>query len=226
MENFWMVVRVIAVAVVALIGFGCMVAGAVSYYNGRLLAAIRQRLEASEARWQAEQHAADERLRFSQQLWKLEKRLQTAFSQQLKALEARSRADREASEKRLQAAFSQQLQASEERLQTAFSQQLKASEARLRTEQQASEKRLQGQISTSERAVRAHVDQQSTAFAKLNEVQHSALEAKVEGVSEEVKQAAESVTVLRTEVSRLEGYAERRVVEALRGTSGSTVGQG
>ena len=95
----------------------------------------------------------------------------------------------------------------------------------VRTERQASEKRLQGQISTSERAVRAHVDQQLTAFAKLNEVQHSAWEAKADGVSEEVKQAAESVTVLRTEVSRLEGYAERRGVEALRGTSGSTVGQ-
>ena len=96
----------------------------------------------------------------------------------------------------------------------------------VRTERQASEKRLQGQISTSERAVRAHVDQQLTAFEKLNEVQHSAWEAKVDGVSEEVKQAAESVTVLRTEVSRLEGHAERRAVEALRGTGGSTVGRG
>ena len=95
-----------------------------------------------------------------------------------------------------------------------------------RTEQQASEKRLQGQISTSERAVRAHADQQLAACEKLNEVQRSALEARVDGVSEEVKQAGGSVTVLRTEMSRLEGHAERRVVEALRGTSRSTVGQG
>ena len=128
----------------------------------------------------------------------------------------------QASEERLQAAFSQQVQASEERLRT----EQQASEKRLRIEQQASEKRIQEQIATSERAVRAHVDQQLTAFEKLNEVQHSALEAKIDGVSEEVKQAAESVTVLRTEVSRLEGYTERRVVEALRGMSGSTVGQG
>lgn len=98
----------------------------------------------------------------------------------------------------------------------------------------AAEERLKERVSFSERAIKAHVDQQLLASEKrnearhnalearldasekLNEAQHAALEAKLDAVGEDAKQAADGVAALSKDVSRLEGYPQRGIVEALR----------
>lgn len=98
----------------------------------------------------------------------------------------------------------------------------------------AAEERLKERVSFSERAIKAHVDQQLLASEKrnearhnalearldasekLNEAQHAALEAKLDAVGEDAKQAADGVAALSKDVSRLEGYTQRGIVEAFR----------
>ena len=90
----------------------------------------------------------------------------------------------------------------------------------------AAEERLKERVSFSERAIKAHVDQQLLASEKrnearhnalearldasekLNEAQHAALEAKLDAVGEDAKQAADGVAALSKDVSRLEGYTQ------------------
>lgn len=57
---------------------------------------------------------------------------------------------------------------------------------------------------------------------KRNGVRHSALMAKLDAVGEDPKQAAKGVTALSKDVSRLEGYTQRGIVEALRKASDSS----
>ena len=98
----------------------------------------------------------------------------------------------------------------------------------------AAEERLKERVSFSERAIKAHVDQQLLASEKRNEArhnalearldaseklngaQHAALEAKLDAVGEDAKQAADGVAALSKDVSRLEGYTQRGIVEAFR----------
>lgn len=104
----------------------------------------------------------------------------------------------------------------------------------------AAEKRLKERISFSERAVMVHFDLRLNecekrneerhrtlevrldASEKRNDAQHGALEARLDAVGEDAKQAAKGVTALSKDVSRLEGYTQRGIVEALRKASDSS----